>query len=252
MTQTQKFPGLGLDPIQRFLRDGYLVLPQCFEPHQIEQLRTELTPIFAAKPNNPNGAKYVEDLFCEFPQFNWILSHPPLVGALRSLLGPDYLYIHELSAHQEHWAPWHKDTTSQEKLGHSYHWDPRFLMLNVGIYFQDRSDDGGGMELVPLSHILPDLHIPHGDVNPYQINVVSPDTRVGDVLLFHVRISHRAIPKRRELPRPKQAIYLTCSVNNELARTYTEHTVVRKEYTVGHDWHPELRALESQQPWGLA
>lgn len=155
---------LSSDQLAHFVQRGFLQVPGALSRAQAGELRQTVEALFAQPSAHPDdGPKGREDLFCRYPELRWLLAHPPIVGALRSLLGDDFLYVHEATAHRDRYAGWHKDTTSQERRGHDFHWQPGFAMVQCAIYLQDNTSAGGGLSVLPGSHITPDRYMPFAD-----------------------------------------------------------------------------------------
>src|SRR5262249_43986861 len=135
--------------------------------------------------------------------FRLLFRNRKFVHSLRAVLGEDFVFINEFGLHDSFYVGWHTDTASPEgKVGHEFHWSPGFYVVNAAIYLQDNSDNGGGLDVVPGSYIRDDpfaarLRRENGlpianrmpePTDPYR-GGVSIRTRVGDVVIFHLRIS---------------------------------------------------------------
>src|SRR5687768_15814118 len=112
---------------KRFAADGYVIVPNVFTRDQVAELRRELLTIFDKPPVFPgdlplrtNGAALRVELAARYPVLRWLLVHPPLLRAVRAILGDDFIYLPEMSAHDSGYGGWHKDTTSQETAGHRF------------------------------------------------------------------------------------------------------------------------------------
>jgi len=147
----------------------------------------------------------------------------------------------------------HTDTTTQENLGHLFHKNADFRMVTVGMYLQDNNEFGGGLYLVPGSHLRPDpiarlrrlqedyyksfmkralKKLSLGKLfiyNNYEQRGVGRGgidipSKAGDLIIFDMRIIHRASHPTVSDPAPnggKLAIFSRCSANNQYAQTYT-------------------------------
>src|SRR5690349_14968967 len=121
---------------EQFLKHGYAIVPGVFSEDQVGELRRDLLNIFdrpstmlGDRPRSPTGAALRVELPVRHPELRWLLVHPPLLAAIREILGDDFVYLPEMSAHDSGYGGWHKDTTSQESVGHRFHLDPDFAML---------------------------------------------------------------------------------------------------------------------------
>lgn len=238
-------------------RDGYAMVPRVFTVPQIRSLRRDLLGIFDAPatlpgdlPRRPNGAGVRVELAARYPALRWLLVHPPLLAAIRSVLGDDFVFLPEMSAHDSGYGGWHKDTTSQESVGHRFQWDPDFAMLEAAIYLQDNHRlYAGGLDVIPGSHRQPDRYIKpatslvdrvKGRVD-HARHRRTLRTQVGDLLLFDFRIDHRATQPVPLVPIPsshrKLAVFFACSANNAHARRYRDFIASRQDYTYLHGDH---------------
>jgi hypothetical protein len=250
---------------------GYAVLPKVFEPAVALDLRKELLRIFA-EPSPYEGdlnahADYKRaffDAFNRYPALRWVPFHPPLLAALRGLLGDDFVWIPEVGIHDSGYGGWHKDTTAQEVAGHRFQWEPDFGVVQVAIYCQENDPlHAGGLDVIPGSHRLPDRIIKFGGGVAqrlaarvrYRLKTMNDDRRretlhhkLGDVVVFDYRLDHRAT-QPRVLPIPphyrKLAIFSVASRNNRHAQAYLDFISSRQDYKYLRDYAdtPELLAL---------
>src|SRR5688500_7722542 len=118
-----------------FHRDGYLLVPGVLDAGQVAHLRRSLleqltTPRESWFPCDTDIVLF--NLYSRLPDLRWLLFHEPTVAVLKSLLGEDFVVLRETAAHRGVYTGWHKDTTSQEREGHTFQWDPDYLMLEAG------------------------------------------------------------------------------------------------------------------------
>jgi len=219
--RTEPNPSLGRD----FCQNGFVRLPRIFNRDEIAAFRSAALKVLppSAPPYKPQFSNTA--LFHE--PFLRIFRNSRLIEALRTLLGEDFLFLNEFALQDSHFSGWHSDTTSPEaKAGHEFHWSPTFLVLNVAIYLQDNDGNGGGLDVVPKSFLRDDplaITMRGGQVtNPYQ-DAVTIDSAAGDVVMFHLRMSHRASevkrPARNDAER-KFALFMIAGANNALTRRY--------------------------------
>ncbi|CAN5857862.1 hypothetical protein BH11MYX2_BH11MYX2_30020 [soil metagenome] len=237
-------------------RDGYAIVRDVFTTPQILRLRADLLEIFDGSPMEPGdrprsdkGAGLRVELAARYPALRWLLVHPPLLAALRTVLGEDFVYLPEMSAHDSGYGGWHKDTTSQESVGHRFQWDPDFRMVEAAIYLQDNHPlYAGGLDVIPGSHKKPDRFIGTKTLrerveNRFTLTTAQRrlPTRVGDLLLFDFRIDHRATQRVPLLTVPpahrKLAVFFACSANNAHAQRYRDFIASREDYVYLHGSH---------------
>lgn len=243
---------------------GYVRLRAVFTPAEIDRARAQLASLFAVPSSykgdllrHPSLGSIRMDVFNREPALlEWLL-HPKLLHALRGALGDDFVFLPESAAHMDGFGSWHKDTTSQERAGERFHLAPDFLMLQVAIYLQDNGVNGGGLSVIPGSHLRPDRYVNAIDrtfvdkvrtklkkwlhLEPAGLRI---DSKAGDVVLFDVRLDHRATPSARQRPEPKFALFCIASRRNAHAAAYLRYLRSRPDYSYldGYAYGPELVA----------
>jgi hypothetical protein len=249
-------------------KQGYICIPNVLSTEEVRTAREILIKIFAEKSEYEGDinqqaeiAKIYIDIFSRYKDLRWILFNPKMLEVLRGALGEDFIFIPETAIHDSGFGGWHKDTSSQEIAGQTFHWDDDFLMVQVGIYLQDNTAEyGGGLDVIPKSHKLSDRYAKKvkptiGEKlrnklfnlklvsNPYQ--AVTLPTKAGDMVVFNLKLDHKAThPKIKPVPdkNRKLSIFMVCSVNNKHARAYTDYINSRPDYHYlkGHKYPEEL------------
>lgn len=229
LTQT-----LTQEQVKAFHQDGFLLVPNALTPDQVAWLRAFLRPKF----DTPSYLRYPGDslrfnfhLFGRHPELSWLLFHEPTLQALRGLLGENFVFMRESGAHLDHFATWHKDTSAQERAGHTFQWQPGYLMVQAAYYLQDNDPEwGGGLDVEVGSHEWPmsSLQKPEAEKKIYSI-----PSKAGDLLIFHYRINHQATPRRRpaDPAHEKLAIFQACSSNSPHVASYHQFIGSRPDYT---------------------
>ena len=208
-----------------FCQNGFVHIPSVFGSEEIKAFRHAALGVLlpASPPYQPQFSNTA--LFGE--PFRPIFRNARLIGSLRTLLGEDFTFLNEFALQDSHFSGWHTDTTSPEaKAGHEFHWSPGFLLVNIAVYLQDNDGNGGGLDIVPQSHLRDDplsVTMLGGQVdNPYG-SAVTVGGRAGDVVIFHLRVSHRSSePTRaaRNDAERKLALFMIAGANNDLTRRY--------------------------------
>jgi hypothetical protein len=265
--------------IRSFEVNGFLHAPGVFTPEQIRQLRDFCARLFARKPEYEGdmdgtamsvygdpGRSHRLDVFARNPELSWVLVHPPLLATLRGLLGQDFVFLPETSAHASgYFGAWHKDTDAQEAGGATEHWRGDFRMVQVAIYLQDNTPEyGGGLDVIPGSHrrrgragqsvarsrlaAWLDRRL-YGHVQGVACSV---PTRAGDLVLFDFRMDHRPTsPASTPVPAEhrKYALFLACSARNRHADLYVRFISGRPDYCYlkTHHYPEALRRLASAE-----
>ena len=236
-----------------FASNGYLHVPGILTQDQVRSLREYLRPKFETAPENrPKGDtnKVMFDVFSRNPAIRWLLFHEPTREVLRGLLGEDFVVLRETSAHFEMFGGWHKDTTSQERAGQTFHWDRDYLMVEVAYYLQDNSAEfGGGLDVRPGTHRQKDKYAtPRKDDLSSKVrevrnrvfgapdenkNSLSVPSKAGDLVIFDFRVNHQATQRTSSNPPPdkqKMAIFIACSRNTPHVQRYHDYIASRPDY----------------------
>jgi hypothetical protein len=232
---TFTLPPAGVSLERSFCQDGFVVVPQVFDQTEIAELRRAA---FAQFPDNrpPFEPKFSSTALFQGP-FQLVFRNRKFIQALRTVLGEDFVFINEFALHDSFYVGWHTDTASPEgKVGHEFHWSPGFCVVQAAIYLQDNNENGGGLDVVPGSYVRDDpfaasLRREHGlpivnrmpePADPYR-GAVSLRGRAGDLVIFHLRLSHRASPRRSEAQNDldrKLAMFMVAGPNNAQTRRY--------------------------------
>lgn len=191
------------------------------------------------------------DIYLHMPALFDLLFTRKLMQRLKSILGDHFCFIPECAVHRNRYFDWHRDTSSQEASGHHFHLKNSEPLYQLAIYFQNNGIHGGGLTLIPETQTLPDdfLKIYHG--NPYQKAVeslkkkfglsalnkkdnhslkIDVPTQVGDVLLFDLRIDHRATRKNHDkITEDKYAVFNTVGRKDAPAEAYQNYLRTRPE-----------------------
>ena len=259
--------------IQSFKENGYLIIPNVLSADQIQFLRKRIMAIFETgewKKSPYNTEKVLSDVYNTFPEFIDITLNETVIEAIRSLTDGTPVLIPETSIHYKIYTGWHKDTSSQEKAGKSFHWKENALMLECGFYMQDNDPVlGGGLTVMQGSHNTKDNLIDESSyelsfmdkvkiklgiyrednnskLNPNKHKVVDVPSKAGDFVIFNFRTNHRATTpkgiKITEVPveRSKLAFFNAFSVDNETVTEYLDFIKSRKD--------PYYQSLKTQQP----
>ncbi|HEY9691117.1 MAG TPA: phytanoyl-CoA dioxygenase family protein [Oculatellaceae cyanobacterium] len=246
--------------IEQFHKDGFLLVPSVFTQEQIGELREYLIKLFESDIQyHGDTGNFRLDICTRYPELRWLLTHPPMLSTLRSLLGDDFIYLPETAAHRSNYSTWHKDTTSQEYMGHTFQWQPNYLLIETAVYLQDNNEYGGGLDVIPGSHLYPDVrtnpnaHAFWQNISP-QPSMYSIPGKAGDLVLFHFRVDHRAsfplncavenVPEEHR----KYAMFFAASANNEHAWHYKNYIASRPDYHYlkNHQYPEELLQLAQE------
>jgi hypothetical protein len=249
---------LTLAQIKQFQSDGYLIVPKIFSEADMLTCRNIFLSSFNSKlweiaPNSsPN---IINNIYLFFPELINIIFSSKFIEAIKDILGQDAVLIPECSIHRNRFIHWHKDTSIQELEKETSHKDYNFPLIQAAIYFQDNSVHGGGLTVLPGTHMKQDRFkhmlsttvfnkLFHGILKKMEISAfdkaemskekIDLPTKIGDLLLFDVRIDHRSsLPEKKCLDqntsKDKLAIFNTFGNDNIVTRKYFDFMKQRTE-----------------------
>lgn len=240
--------------IRKFRENGYLLVPGVYAPETLHAARVSFPGMFAERLRNPapfDSRSLLTDIYARFPALADLIFNEKYIAAVKSLTGPDAILIPECALHRGRFIGWHTDTTEQELAGVVSHRDLATPMLQAATYFQDNGcDTGGGLTVLPRTHHLPDpflrlysrkwrdkarnrllkmLGISVFDRLDRHPDTIDVPSRTGDLLLFDLRLFHRAtFPRRRGGPE-KFAVFNTFTCDTPAGRDYFQFMKQRPE-----------------------
>ncbi len=146
------------DQLERFHRDGFLVLPGLFSAPEITALGARLPALFAAddpanvREKQGGEVRTTMGLHLRDPLFAKLVRHPRLVEPARQILGQD-LYIQQVKVNVKPaftgaiWQ-WHYDfATHRGEDG-----VPEPLALNLHVFLDPVTEINGPLYVIPGSH----------------------------------------------------------------------------------------------------
>ena len=144
--------------VERFHRDGFVILPELFSRDEIEILRAPLPRLFADDdpaniPEKHGGElRTAMGLHMRDPVFAKLVRHPRLVEPALQILGQD-LYIQQVKVNVKAaftgdiWQ-WHYDFATH----HGEDGVPEPLALNLHVFLDDVVEFNGPLYFIPGSH----------------------------------------------------------------------------------------------------
>lgn len=238
--------------IVRFHEQGYLFLPEVFDPAEVALLRTEAEGIYATdrpeiwreKSGAPRTA-FAAHTFNE--AFRLLGAHPRLIDPVEQIFG-EHLYMHQFkinakSAFDGDVWQWHQDYgTWQRDDGMP---EPR--AMNIAVFLDEVMPINGPLMLVPRSHRHGTLAAGHdlsttsyplwtldNDTVTKLVNeggIVAPIGKPGGVLMFHGNLVHGSAGNIT--PYSRKIVYLTLNAVSNYIRTPT-----RPDWIAHRDFAP--------------
>ncbi len=190
---TGALPLLSTSQVATFVARGFLPLPGIVPDDLNAAAIDELGQIMATwgspdRPFAPSSGQRFDDIYPEPSAIGAVLRHPPVAGALRSLLGPDAVFDHDFVHHKQAGDP----------LGQYLHQDAMVdpsLAFDVQLFYfpHEVLPGGGGTGFVPGTHLR---RVHETDVGRY-VHMAGErqwEGPAGSVVLFHQGLWHRGMP----------------------------------------------------------
>ncbi len=237
--------------VSEFHQQGYVFLPDVFNPDEIAALTTELEGIFVQdRPENvrEKNGRAVRTTFAAHTfneAFARLGRHPRLINPVMQLLGgPVYMHQYKINAKAafdgDVWQ-WHQDygTWARDDLM------PEPRAMNIAVFLDDVSEFNGPLMFIPKSHQGGKLDAGHDlETTSYPLwtldsetvtrlvnqgGMVAPEGKAGSVLLFHCNLVH-ASPGNIS-PWDRTIVYLSlCHVDNHIRRFKRPEWIAHRDF----------------------
>ena len=239
--------------LQFFRDNGYLIVRDLFSKATVLAARQRLEALFDAAiyQNAPNSSPHnINDLYRFAPDLLPLIFTEPYMQVMRDLLGPQAVWIPECAVHRERFFGWHKDSGGVERAGMLSHKTYAHPMLTAAIYFQDNGVGGGGLTVVSGTHRAPDHTLNYyGKSLPNRLKIkclkwlgisefdrlernpgkIDLPSQLGDLVIFDIRLSHRATLPQQKSPTEKLAIFNAFVRDDEVGREFLAFQKLRPE-----------------------
>jgi ectoine hydroxylase-related dioxygenase (phytanoyl-CoA dioxygenase family) len=147
--------------LESFNKHGYVIVPNVITADEVKKFRIQMKDIFDSEINSEQGdLKLVRsNIFSRFPEVQEYFFKQKIIDSLKCILGEDFIIMPEVSVMDSKYGGWHKDTTSIELFGQDFHKNSDFKVVNAALYLQDNTEHGGGLDVVPESHLKQDPYV---------------------------------------------------------------------------------------------
>ena len=270
--------------VDRFWRDGYLLIKNVFSAEEIKELRRDALRVLAEQEAaglvEPTGSVTIAqgDLLSQ-EALRRLVVDGRMLRVVRSLLGEEPVYFGDSNFQVGRGGRgWHKDNRLPDRFEHSAaDWRGRYTLLRFGVYMQDHSHHSGGLGIRVGSHHPSPLVKALEKVPPARLRVLASTSygkpicvasEVGDLVVWNLRTTHsgnvvrlRPLPQRKLptwlenlapsglcLPEDERrvAMFLTYGIDDDHLRRYIEY--LKSRGYVDGAW----RELATQGSWGLS
>lgn len=210
-------PSITLDDVQRGVqlleRDGYILIRGVLSTDQVERARARCDDYLLADADAENEIEATALL--RMPEMDFVFDERVL-AALTVWLDGSLAYYPNYVARLNRRTEWHVDNGFSPKFlpDASHVYDPRFRHVQCVVYLQDNlPGPGGGLDIRPGSHKWAATgDFPDDDflMRAYP-EVVSIDSKAGDLIAFDGRVMHRGTPQDGSALRRKYGIFWSAS-----------------------------------------
>ncbi len=197
--------------VASFVARGFLPLPGIVPDELNAAASDELHQILSTwgspdRPFAPASGQKLGEIYPDPSAIGAVLRHPPVAGALRSLLGPDPVFDHDFVHHKP----------AHDPFGQYLHQDAMVdptLAFDVQLFYfpHEVAPDGGGTGFVPGTHLR---RVHETDVGRYKHMLGERQWTgpAGSVVLFHQGLWHRGMPNPSDAERLMYKIRLNPTV----------------------------------------
>lgn len=156
--------------VEDFWAQGYTIIPDVYSPAEIEQMRAEV------REHCKTGGELITG------PLKHVLTDGRMAQVAQKLLDTDtVIYGGDSSATiNGKIRAWHKDNTDRLDRD-APDWDDQYTQLRFGVYLQDHTEHGGGLNLKVASHVICDLT--SGET-------IYVKNNPGDMLVWSMRMTH--------------------------------------------------------------
>jgi hypothetical protein len=240
------------EDLARFDETGYVMVRDVFPRAVVDRWRAQFLKQLAAE-----NSRLLVDGMLRYPEFREAMSNPRLIDVLGTILGRPFIVTPMCSVDHNRFGYYHKDTTGLELAGNALHKRPDYRMIVLGLYLQENNEYGGGLRLVPGSHVEPDPYVDllrekhdfrdrvrrskiksalqrlsggrlfdwKSQAHENVAGEIDVPTRPGDALIWDFRTVHRASPNtvgKEGQPGGKVAMFLIFGPNNDTTMEWVE------------------------------
>ena len=243
---------LTAEQLEQFDTEGWVFLPDVFEPPEVEVLAGELPTIFAMRREEvwrESDGESVRTAFAAHTYneaFGRLGRHPRLIGPVMQLLdGPVYIHQYKINGKAafggDVWQ-WHQDygTWARDDLM------PQPRAMNIAVFLDEVTEFNGPLYLIPRTHKQGVIDAGHDTATTsYPLwtldrdtvkrladtsGIIAPKGKAGSVLMFHSNLVHASAPNIS--PWSRVIVYLSLShVDNHIRQFKRPGWIAHRDFT---------------------
>lgn len=212
---------------KKIREDGYVILNSIFTEDELIHCRSEILNYIETHKVMENASGISIPDFVSFDELKATASlkeNKKLVSKLGDYFeGDNYRFCKHNDIGINRIVGWHKDKLNGEvsKYETVNIWDEnngdKHEILKVLIYLEDHTRDNDGLKLVPKSHLKQEINS-HGYIQ------LKP--KLGDVVIFDQRITHRGM--ERQVRYPRILVSFGFGKNNIFTDNFEKGTIIRQ------------------------
>ena len=209
-----------------YRKNGFMVLENVFEEKEINLFKKEIKNYVKNNKTIKNaGGITVPDFIKnkEFSLLSEVRNNIKINNKLKEIFGENYRFCGHNDIGINRIVGWHKD-----KLNNKYAkyetvniWEEKdgekHEIVKVLLYLQDHSNNNDGLKIVPKSHLVNNLN---------SGSFVQLKPKLGDVVIFDQRITHRGMAKQVSMERI--LVSFGFGKNNIFTDNFEKGTVARQ------------------------
>jgi ectoine hydroxylase len=243
---------LSEEQIAEFDEQGYLFLPNVFDPAEVAVLRTEVPTIFSQARDEvwrEKDGKAVRTAFAAHTYnkaFRRLAAYPRMVAPVMQLLGGP-VYVHQFKINGKEafdgdlWQ-WHQDygTWARDDLM------PEARAMNIAVFLDEVTEFNGPLMFIPGSHKAGTLEAGHDlATTSYPLwtldratisrlakqgGIVAPKGPAGSLIMFHSTLVHASPPNIS--PWGRTIVYVSlCHVDNHIRQFKRPEWIAHRDFT---------------------
>ena len=216
--------------VDKFNELGYLVVENVFSKEEISMFNEEVKTFVKENPTMPNASGIsIPDFISHqnyFEKTKLMKNNEKLHSVLNNVFaGNDYRFCSHNDIGINRIVGWHKDKLNGEYAKYELVdiWDEKdgekHEIVKVLTYLEDHSNNNDGLKLVPGSHIVREIN---------SSGWIQLNPKVGDVIIFDQRITHRGM--ERQVPGSRVLVSFGFGKNNVFTKNFEKGTQMRQKH----------------------